>query len=68
MTKSEVEEVAKLLVRMGFEDDDLDELVHHAKSMEASDINNLGIESQLSYLLGVVPLNQVIDYLNHQRF
>ncbi len=34
------------------DDDALDELVHDAKSGEASSINNEGLESQLAYLLG----------------
>lgn len=32
--------------------DDLDDLVHDAKSLEASDINNAGREAQIAYLTG----------------
>jgi hypothetical protein len=33
-------------------DERIDELVHDAKSKEASDINNDGVEAQLNYLFG----------------
>lgn len=38
--------------RKASDDGALDELVHDAKSAEASGVNNEGLESQLEYLLG----------------
>jgi len=35
------------------EPEDLDELVHAAKAVEAANINNKGIEAQIDYLLEV---------------
>ena len=45
-------EQGKLFVRVKaeFKDEDLDDLVHDAKSQEASDINNGGLEDQFNYL------------------
>ncbi len=46
MTKEQVEELCELL-----DDGDLDDLVHDAKSHEASAINNEGTEAQVLFLL-----------------
>jgi len=49
----------------GIECSDLDENVHDAKSAEAADINNSGLDAQLEYLLytpeGDQPSPQVVD-------
>ncbi len=46
MTEAQVKETVEL-----FDDGDLDDLVHDAKSQEASSINNEGVEAQVRFLL-----------------
>jgi len=52
--KTRNQALARLFVQIkekNFTAGDLDDLVHDAKSEEASDINNQGIESQVQYLV-----------------
>ena len=49
----ELQELMDLSESLGIEPEDLDNEVHDAASTEASDINNEGIEAQLTYLLEV---------------
>ena len=39
-----------ILTNFGIEEIDLDEVVHSVKDTEASEINNQGLDAQLSYL------------------
>lgn len=41
----------RLLTENGVEGDALDEIVHHAKSQEASNINNGGLDEQVQFLI-----------------
>lgn len=50
MTQEEITKLAKWAGRKGLSSPDLDELVHDAKSSEAADINNGGLEEQIAYI------------------
>ena len=64
MNDQETTKAAQELRRRGFEDVDLDEIVHNLKSVEAAEINNGGIETQVRYIFGCgMALDQLIDQL-----
>jgi len=50
-----IEEIVRRLEAQGVECQDLDDRVHDAKGEEAADINNSGLEVQVSYLYGPAP-------------
>ena len=65
MNEQELTKTAKELRRRGFEDVDLDEIVHNLKSEESAEINNQGIEAQVRYIFKCgMALDQLIDRLN----
>ena len=53
--------IVAALERRGLTAEDLDELVHEAKSREASSINNGGREDQVAYLRGAGLLAALAD-------
>jgi hypothetical protein len=49
------------LQQRGVEAGELDEMVHDGKSLEASNINNAGLEAQIEYLVEQYGLAQVVE-------
>ena len=64
MEKQKLKEAIEALDRSGFGDVDLFDVVHALKSLEASEINNSGLEMQLDYILGGMTLECLIQYLD----
>lgn len=58
--KDAAELVAELESR-GVDPSSLDEMVHEAKSREASSINNQGLEAQIEYLVECYGIEHVVD-------
>ena len=62
----DTQQLTELAISLGISDDDLDDLVHDAKSNEASAINNQGVAEQIDYLveaIGIADLEKRIREL-----
>ena len=67
MEKLKLKEAIEVLNRSGIKNMDFFDVVHALKSLEASEINNSGIEAQLDYILSCMTLKELIRYFAPEK-